>query len=127
MPSILTLQFWFNLRPGSMETAPKIFLLIFLIFLLLVSIIFFVAKRKKSFYKPAFSSLYNFSLSNLVIGSALLFFNYELVPFFSAYFWYLIWFLVFIWWLIGILKKIKRLLIKKREVREEDTIKKYLP
>ena len=127
MSTLLTLTFWFNLRPGSMGSNPRNIFIGFIALLIIASVIFFIAKRKKGAYRRLFSNFYNFSLSNAIIGLMLLFFNYEIVPFFSAYFWYLLWIIIMIAWLIGILLKIKKIISKKKDQVEIDEIKKYLP
>lgn len=127
MSTLLTLAFWFNLRPGSMGSNPRNIFIGFIIALIIMAIITFIAKRKKTVYRRLFSNLYNFSLSNIVIGLMLLFFNYEIVPFFSAYFWYLLWIIIMIVWLVNIILKIKKIISKKKDQVEIDEIKKYLP
>lgn len=125
--SLLSLSFWFNLRPGSMPATYRNILLGVAISLLISAVIFFVLKRRKGFYKKIFINLYDFSVSNAFFGLLLLFFNYELVPFFSARFWFLIWVISAIIWLYYILKKLKEIPEKKRKSEEVDEIKKYLP
>lgn len=127
MSTLLTLTFWFNLRPGSMGTTPRNIFLGLIILLIAIVIYTFIAKRKKSAYRSIFANVYNFSISNVIIGLMLLFFNYEVVPFFSAYFWYLIWAIVIICWSISIALKVKKTLLKKKDQTEADEIKKYLP
>jgi hypothetical protein len=127
MSTLFTLAFWFNLRPGSMGSTPRNIFFGFIIILIIGAICLFIAKRKKSTYRSFFSNLYNFSISNVIISLMLLFFNYEVVPFFSAYFWYLIWILVMIFWLTGIILRVKKIIIKKKDQVEVDEIKKYLP
>lgn len=127
MSTLFTPAFWFNLRPGSMGSTPRNIFLGFIAILIIGAICSFIAKRKKSPYRSFFANLYNFSISNVIISLMLLFFNYEIVPFFSAYFWYLIWVLVIICWLIGIILKVKKIMLKKKDQVEVDEIKKYLP
>lgn len=127
MSSLLTLTFWFNLRPGSMSGLSRNIILAFILLLLVAAITFFILKRKKTSYRQTYNSLYSFSLTNGLIGSLLLFFNYEIVPFFSAYFWYLLWFITLIWWSVVIVIKFIKTRLKKKDKVEIDEIKKYLP
>lgn len=127
MSTLFTLTFWFNLRPGSMGTTPRNIFLGFIILLVSLAVYTFIAKRKKSVYRSLFANIYNFSISNVIIALMLLFFNYEIVPFFSAYFWYLIWAIVMICWAVNIALKVKKTILKKKDQTEVDEIKKYLP
>ena len=127
MSTLLTFTFWFNLRPGSMGGLPRNIFIGFIVALIIAAVVLFIAKRKKSSYRSLLNSLYNFSISNALVGLLLLFFNYEIVPFFSAYFWYLIWIIVMIAWLVGIFLKAKKIISKKKDQTEVDEIKKYLP
>jgi Ca2+/Na+ antiporter len=127
MSTLLTPIFWFNLRPGSMGSTPRNIFICLIIALIIAAVSLFITKRKKSAYRSLFISLYNFSISNSFLGLLLLFFNYETVPFFSAYFWYLIWVVIMICWLVSILMKLKKILLKKKDQGEVDEIKKYLP
>ena len=125
--NLLSLSFWFNLRPGSMAQLYSYLLMGLIVLLFVIAIIFFVTKRKKSLYKKTLSNLYDFSVSNAFIGLLLLFFNYEIVPFFSARFWFLLWLIVSVLWLYYILKELKKIPARKKQLEATDEIKKYLP
>jgi small-conductance mechanosensitive channel len=127
MSTLFTSTFWFNLRPGSMSGLPRNIFIGLIIALVIAAIVLLIAKKKKGIYRKLFSSLYNFCLSNMIIGVMLLFFNYEIVPFFSARFWYLIWLVVSILWLINIIKTLKKIMSRQKEQTTVDEIKKYLP
>ena len=127
MSTLLTLSFWFNLRPGSMGSLFRNIFIVLLIVLTLAAIYFFMAKKKKGLYRNFFSKIYNFCISNVIVGLLLLFFNYEIVPFFSAYFWYLIWFISATWWFITIILSLKKIAARKKELAKKDEITKYLP
>jgi nitrate/nitrite transporter NarK len=124
---LLSPLFWFNLRPGSMAQIYSYSLMGLIIFLIIAAVILFIAKRKKGFYKKSLENFYNFSLTNALFGALLLFFNYELVPFFSARFWFLIWLVVAVIWLYYTIKALKKVAIRKKQNIETDEIKKYLP
>lgn len=127
MSILISPTFWFNLRPGSMSSLSRNIFIALIIALIIGAIVAFVTKRKKTSYRRFFSSIYNFCLTNAIIGLMLLFFNYEIVPFFSAYFWYLIWLIVSIIWLVNILRALKKSLKNKKDQAGPDEIKKYLP
>lgn len=127
MTNFLTWSFWFTLRPESLvSSSQKLFIGLLIIFALAA---FFIAliKRKSGIYRGFFKSLYNFFLSNAVIGFLLFFLNYEMVPFFSARFWLAIWFIVMITWLFFILKKLKNIPRRKKQDEQNKELKKYLP
>lgn len=127
MTNFLTWSFWFTLRPESLvPSSQKLFIAILIIFALAA---FFIAliKRKSGIYRGFFKSLYNFFLSNAVIGFLLFFLNYEMVPFFSARFWLAIWFIVMITWLFFIFKKLKNIPRQKKQDEQNKELKKYLP
>lgn len=127
MSTLLSFPFWFNLRPGSMGVLPRnIFIGVIIIFIVL-AIIFFIKKKKKGLYHHLTSNLYDFCISNAFISLLLLFFNYEVVPFFSAHFWFLLWILVSAWWLFNLLKELKKITTRKKQQGQLDEIKKYLP
>lgn len=110
-----------------MSGLPRNIFIGLIIALVIAAIVLLIAKKKKGIYRKLFSSLYNFCLSNMIIGVMLLFFNYEIVPFFSARFWYLIWLVVSILWLINIIKTLKKIMSRQKEQTTVDEIKKYLP
>ena len=103
------------------------FLIGLIIFLIIAAIILFIVKRKKGLYKRLFNNLYDFSVSNAFLGLLLLFFNYEIVPFFSARFWFLIWLITSLAWLYYVLKELKKIPARKKQLEATDEIKKYLP
>ncbi len=127
MSTLFNLAFWFNLRPGSMNGLARNIFIGFIILLVVSAVLLLIAKKKKGIYRKLFSSLYNFCLSNAIIGALLLFFNYEIVPFFSAHFWYLLWIITSTIWLLNILKSLKKIAARKKEQVVIDEIKKYLP
>jgi len=98
-----------------------------IILLAILAIIMATIKKRGGIYRGFLKRLYGFFLSNALIGLILLFFNYELVPFFSARFWLGFWILEMIVWLIFILKNLKSIPQKKRQSDKEKELKKYLP
>jgi len=127
MSILLNPSFWFNLRPGSMSGLSRNIFIGLIVMLIIAGVLFFIAKKRKGAYRSLFASLYNFCISNTFIAVLLLFFNYEVVPFFSAYFWYLLWVIIMIWWIINIILKLKKIIIRKKTQVTVDEITKYLP
>lgn len=127
MKNLLTLDFWFTLRPEAFIPATKKLFIIVLIAFALIAFLIALFKRKSGIYRGFLKSLYNFFLSNAIIGFILFFFNYEMIPFFSARFWLAIWFITMFVWLFFILKKLRKIPLNKEGGQKEQEIKKYLP
>lgn len=127
MKNLLTWDFWFTLRPESLIPATKKLFIIVLIAFALIAFLIALFKRKSGRYRGFFKSLYNFFLSNAIIGFILFFFNYEMIPFFSARFWVALWLITMLIWLFFILKKLRKIPLNKEGGEKEQEIKKYLP
>lgn len=127
MQPLLNINFWFNLRPGPLQALFLKIFLIFLIILLLLSIFSGIRQMKKGLYRPIWKRVYNFSLSNLIIGLILLFFNYESAVFLSARFWLAFWFIIILIWIFYIIKDFHKILIRQKNLSKEKEYKKYLP
>jgi len=127
MKNLLTLSYWFNLRPETLVPyAQKTFIGLIVLFIVLALLIIIIKKRS-GIYRGFFKRLYSFFWSNALIGLVLFFFNYEVVPFFSARFWLGLWLLLMIAWLILILKKLKTIPRQKKQLEQEKKLKQYLP
>jgi len=128
MGNFLSLGFWLNLRPGSLEPIYQKYFIGFILFLFIITFVFWLAKfRKKNLYTAFRKKLYSFSLINAFIGLVLLFFNYELIPFLSARFWFLLWAAGIIVWLFFIFKILAIIPKQKKLLKEEREYKKYIP
>lgn len=127
MKNLLTLNYWFSLRPEALQPLAQKLFLALLVLILLAGVAFFFLKRRSSLYRGLFRRLYNFGLTNFLIGLFLLFFNYEAVPFFSARFWLGLWLIGMLVWLIFIFRQLRAIPEKKKQIAKEKEIKKYLP
>jgi len=129
MGNFLTLNFWFNLRPDVFIGLSSKILLAAIIFFVILAIISGIGKRKwaQSLYATLWKSLYNFFLTNAIIGLILIFFNYEMVPFLSARFWFLFWGIGIVVWLVFIYKVIIKIPQRKARLEKEKEFKKYIP
>ena len=129
MSNWLSLKMWFNFRPGALLPIWQDALIIIVGIFLITTIIFWIIyiKKKKTLYAKIWSSLYSFCLTGTIIGAFLLFFTYEAVPFLSARFWFIIWFLVHAVWLFFIIRKLKKLPQIKKEIAEKKEYNKYIP
>lgn len=127
MTNLLTFSYWFNLRPETLIAPGQKLFIGFIILLAVLALVVSLMKRRGGLYRGFFKRLYGFCLSNSLIGLILLFFNYEMVPFFSARFWLAIWAIIMIVWLVYILKSLKTIPIQKKNREQAKELKKYLP
>lgn len=127
MTNLLTWRFWFTLRPEALTPQIQQCFIWLLITFAVIAILIAIIKRRGGIYRGLFNRLYGFFLSNAIIGLIILFFNYEMVPFFSARFWFGLWALVMIVWLVLILKKLKTIPLQKKQKEQEQELKKYIP
>ena len=129
MGNFLTLDFWFNLRPGVFIGLSLKIIVGFILLLLVLAVISGIGRKRwaKSLYVGLWNSLYYFFLTNAIIGLILVFFNYEMVPFLSARFWFLIWAVSLIVWLFFIYKAVIKIPLRKARLEKEEEFKKYIP
>lgn len=127
MNNLLTWQFWFNLKPEPLVPFAQKSLIALIIVLLILTIALAILKKKGGIYRGFLKRLYNFSLSNTLLSLIVFFFNYEMIPFFSARFWLGLWILMMLIWLIFITKNLGKISIQKKELEHEQELKKYLP
>lgn len=128
MKNLLTLKMWFNMQPGVLTRGATIGITTLLLVLFVATVIFFLIKNKRrNLYNRIWQKLYFFSLSNLIIGLILYFFAFELLPFLSMRFWFLLWGVGMLVWLVFIAKIFKEIpKIKEQRLKEEE-FKKYIP
>ncbi len=127
MNNLLNLSFWFDLRPPAMLPLFNYFFIAFILLLIVLMILSFRLKNKKKVYKGVLISLYNFSLTNTIIGLIFLFFNYQRVPFLAARFWFLLWAILIIVWLLFIYLKLKKVPAQREKLIAQEEYNKYLP
>jgi amino acid transporter len=131
LDKILSWNFWFNLRPGHLMPIYQYGLIAFTLALFIISIISYIKKqnkkRKKDTNLPFWRRLYYFSLTNACLGLMFLFFDYEMIPFFSSRFWYPTWGVVMIVWLYFTLILLKTVPAQIKNKEQEKNYKKYLP
>jgi len=128
MQNLLSLEFWISLRPGPLlPNYQKIFIALIIILAICFFISWLAKKREKNLYIVFWKRLNSFSLVNCSFGLILLFFNYELVPFLSARFWFLLWGAGMAVWLFFIFKILKNIPQKRKKIANEKEYKKYIP
>ena len=129
MKYFFTIAYWFNLRPESLTVQGLRNFFVFIIILAIFTSIFAILKSryKRGLFSRIWKKLYFFNLANLVIGIFLLFFVYESIPFLSARFWLLAWWLSMIVWIFFIIKELMKIPKIREELEKEKEFKKYIP
>ena len=129
MNNLLSLEFWLNFKPGALAPTNQKIFIAFVVSLIILTITFgFIQIRnKKNLYARFWRSLYYFCLTNAIIGLVLLFFTYELVPFLSARFLFLLWGAGIIVWLVFIVRILIKIPGRKKELEKKKEFKKYVP
>jgi hypothetical protein len=124
----LSLAYWFNSRPEPLSSQTLKYLLILVVLLLVLSLAMYLKSFKfLKFSKKITNSIISFSLTNAFIAILMVFFNYELIPFFRSRYIYVIWIAMDVYWLYKIFfyrKKNTHIIVSSE--RDEE-IKKYLP
>jgi hypothetical protein len=126
MKALLSLNYWFNLKPQAL-TGQKYLAAITVLFILLAVAAFVFRKLKKTPFNLYVASIYNFGFYNGVIGIALLFFRYESLPLLSSRFWLAIWIIIDGIWIFFLTKKWKKIKADIKRMAEEKEYQKYLP
>ena len=129
MSKLLTLDFWFNVRP---EPIPTIYLkaigvILALLFIYMIASKIIVKKKKGAPYNYLLRKLNPFIATNIVFGLFFLFFHYERTPFFSSKFWIILWLIEIGIWLYFIIKAARALPEKKKRLEEKKQFEKYIP
>ena len=87
----------------------------------------FIRLYNRGWFIMIFLTKLLFNLIFVIIGLFLTFFNYEMVPFLSARFWFLLWGIGILVWLFFIYKMIIKIPQKKALLEKEREFKKYVP
>ncbi len=129
MGNFLTWNFWLSARPGAFTGFSLKLVLGFIFLLIILLIISGVIKKRwsNSLYSSFWNSVYTFFLTNAIIGLFLVFFNYEMVPFLSARFWFLLWAISILVWVFFICRIIIKIPEKRARLEKEKEFKKYIP
>ena len=126
--NLLTLKFWFNFKPGPL--LPNFhailvgFIILLIAYIILVRILF---KNKKGLHTEIINRTTTFAWVNAFLGFVFVFFNYELVPFLSSRFWYLVWGVSMSIWILNIFKHIRKIPERKRKIEKYKEFSKYIP
>jgi amino acid transporter len=128
MTNLLNYKYWLNLRPDSLAgSVQKYFIILVVLFLFFTLVFAFLKSKNKNLYSRVLRKLYTFFLTNFIVSLFLLFFTYEMVPFLSSRFWFLLWAAGIIFWLYFIIKEFINIPKIKQELEKEKEFKKYIP
>lgn len=127
MLNLLTFHYWLNISPAAFIMPVRVTLFVFIVLLFLAGLFFIFFRKKLKGRKKLFQNLSNFCFTNFVIALFLIFFELQNISFFSARFWYLLWFAVIVISVISIIKKEKKYLKSKESFKRDKEFKKYLP
>lgn len=129
MGNLLTLKYWFSLKPEALTLIASRVFMIFLAAFFLLTLIFWLMKtrQKKNIYSKLWSGLYYFNLTNFLVGITLFFLNYEMVPFLSARFWFLLWAVMILIWLYFLVKMAIAIPQRRILLEKEKEYRKYIP
>lgn len=104
---LLSWSYWFSFQARELMPSAKLALLVFFGALVLFGIVASrYAKKKTSsmLMMRAAARFASFGLWMGITGLLLVFFTHELIYFFGARFWYLVWLVAAAWWLIAIVR-----------------------
>ena len=129
MNELLTLNFWFNMRPGVIGVGAFRAILVFVVILAALTLVSYFLKKQKQFgfYKRILSRLNNLCLANTIIGLFLTFFVYEQLPFLAMRIWLLLWLLGILVWLGFITNTMLKIPKLKKSQAKEQNYQKYIP
>ena len=127
MQNLFTWKYWLTINPEPLTRLAFNVLIGVTILFVVLSIISTILKKKRGIYRGFIKKIYNFSFTNFIIGVIILFFNYENVPFFSSRLIIGLWILGIIFWIILILKTLKEIPKRKKDLLAQKELKKYLP
>lgn len=127
MSNLITWKYWFSLQPEPFLPLAWNILNGTIVLFIVSAVIFAILKMRPGIWRGLYKRLYAFSLTGFIIGLLMLFFNYEQVPFFMARFWLIIWLVIMVVWLFFILRDLRSIPQKKKELTDQQELKKYLP
>jgi len=126
MSNFFNWHFWFNLRPGALSYN-SVLIMGTIIILLAALFTFLKIMKDRGYNAKMWFRLSDFAFTNALLACLLLFLTSEIVPFFSARFWFLLWWLEMIGWLWLIFNKKQKSKLAAREAAFSREQKKYLP
>lgn len=127
MSNLLNFSFWFNSRPGNIGVLALSSILVIVGVCLLLCVLAAFMKRNRGMYYKIWLRLYNFFLTNMIIGVFVAFFMYESLPILSARVLFLFWGVEFLVWFGFIIRDVIKIPKIKEAKAKEKEYKKYIP
>jgi amino acid transporter len=127
MERFLSWRYWFNLRPEPLTDFTFKIFIVFLIVLIILSIYSYYSKSRSGLKNGLWLKIFNFSFTNSLLGVMLLFFNYEIIPFFTARFFLALWAIGLLIWIFLIIKEFKKVPNNLEKNKRQKEFEKYLP
>ena len=128
MMELLTLSYWFKLRPEPFGLLGQSILIIaFFVFLAGSIISWRYYQRKIPVYHKVWSAVFSLCLTNVIIAALWFFFDNQMVPILMTKIWYLLWLISLMIWIVMIIKRLKRVPVRQQELAQQKEFNKYLP
>lgn len=129
MNNLLSLKFWFSIRPGALSPMGIKFFIVSIIVLIIVSLFLklITVKSKEKLHRRLYRKLANFTMTNIFFLMFIFFLMYEAVPFLSSRFWFLVLLLIDLVWLYYIWKFYRTIPSRKEEIKKNTEYNKYIP
>ena len=129
MTNLLSLKFWFSIRPGDLSHI-SVYMYIALVVILIVVGLFIkiiVIRSKEKLHRRFLRKVQSLVVTNIIVFLVLFFLMYETIPFLSGRFWFLFWGFINIVWSYSIYKFYSKIPSQKEEREKEIAYNKYIP
>lgn len=125
---LLSLSYWFNTRPEPFGGWLQIAFIILTLIFVAGSVASYLKNRQRELvYHKLWGNLFNYCLTNAILGLFLVFFNYEMVPVLMSKIWYAVWLVIILVWGYFIIRLARKLPQRKAELQKQKEFAKYLP
>ncbi len=128
---LLSWSYWFSLQARELMPAAKLAMIAAFAALFVLGVIASILAKKKSgsmLWAEGGKRFASFGIKMGLLGLLLVFFTHELVYFFGARFWYLVWLVIALWWLVAIVRYLIAVVPKQSAAfAEKARIEKWLP
>lgn len=133
LSDLMSVRYWMTPNPGVISDQTALFFAVFFGTFILLKILLLTMGRQyivslSKYHKALVYRLENLLVTMGILGLLWLFFVYELIPFFSGRFWFIIWALVVAIWAYYIFYSASvEVPVLVRRDKERESARKYLP